>query len=132
MTLASPSEWAHLANCREMQTADFYPDLGGHPPRTVLEACAACDVQPECLEWGLTRETYGVWGGLTESQRVKLRIRGAEPPGRSYRGEPPPHGTASRARWDYRAGIEPCAECRAARRDHERILRRGRDVRAVG
>ena len=38
--------------------------------------CTHCVVQAQCLEYALsTRETYGIWGGLTEIER-KARLRG--------------------------------------------------------
>lgn len=37
--------------------------------------CASCPVMRDCLEYALeTREPYGIWGGLTESER-KAEIR---------------------------------------------------------
>ena len=32
--------------------------------------CKVCPVNVECLEYALTiREPYGIWGGLTETER---------------------------------------------------------------
>lgn len=34
------------------------------------EVCAVCEVRRECLEYAvLTKEPYGIWGGLTEIER---------------------------------------------------------------
>lgn len=41
--------------------------------------CAPCPVRAQCLQWALEqRETAGVWGGLSASERVQLR-RGTAP-----------------------------------------------------
>jgi WhiB family redox-sensing transcriptional regulator len=38
--------------------------------------CAACPVRDKCLEWAMaTRQDDGVWGGLTEVERRRLRRR---------------------------------------------------------
>ena len=35
--------------------------------------CSGCPVRPECAAHALsTREPYGVWGGFTESERLRL------------------------------------------------------------
>ena len=31
--------------------------------------CAECPVSELCREWGLSQETFGIWGGLTEKER---------------------------------------------------------------
>lgn len=38
------------------------------------ELCNQCDVKNECLEAALERdEKFGIWGGLTERERKRLR-----------------------------------------------------------
>lgn len=61
----------------------FYggPDESGHPNLVRYREgiakgmCARCPLIDECLEWGLYRERYGVWGGTTEDERAALRRR---------------------------------------------------------
>ena len=37
------------------------------------EACGSCVVRPECLETALkSKEEYGIWGGLTSSERRSI------------------------------------------------------------
>lgn len=36
--------------------------------------CASCPVMAECREYGMT-EGYGVWGGLSTSERREIRAR---------------------------------------------------------
>ena len=41
--------------------------------RTALALCAVCPIRAACLAYALRRqEQFGVWGGLTTSQRNKL------------------------------------------------------------
>jgi WhiB family redox-sensing transcriptional regulator len=35
--------------------------------------CARCPVLAECRSWAISHEAYGIWGGLTEHQRARLR-----------------------------------------------------------
>ena len=35
--------------------------------------CRRCPHQAECAEWGIQNEDFGIWGGLTESNRRAIR-----------------------------------------------------------
>ena len=35
--------------------------------------CNRCPHRIECAEWGVEKERYGIWGGLTEKQRRLVR-----------------------------------------------------------
>ena len=35
--------------------------------------CRQCTHQAECAEWGIQNEGFGIWGGLTESNRRVIR-----------------------------------------------------------
>jgi WhiB family redox-sensing transcriptional regulator len=40
--------------------------------------CSACPVKIDCLEFALEiREPYGIWGGLTETERRQMLVRRA-------------------------------------------------------
>lgn len=36
--------------------------------------CLSCPIVQECREWGITREKYGFWGGMTATERESERI----------------------------------------------------------
>ena len=38
-----------------------------------VRTCGECKHQLECAEWGIRNERFGIWGGLTASQRVRIR-----------------------------------------------------------
>jgi WhiB family redox-sensing transcriptional regulator len=43
------------------------------------EVCARCRVTPDCLAQALRlREEYGIWGGLTENERLALSARAGD------------------------------------------------------
>lgn len=65
--------WYDDALCAQVDPAIFFPANGGttRPGRSV---CAACPVLDQCLEYALaTDELWGIWGGTTESERLRLR-----------------------------------------------------------
>ncbi len=43
--------------------------------------CAACEVKAECLEFAITQgeRIIGIWGGLSERERRKIRWGRIEP-----------------------------------------------------
>ena len=80
-SLGMPS-WYAEAECAKpdlevTEPPPFYPKAGdnGHRAKAV---CAGCPVQTKCLAWALEKnEVYGIWGGLTEVERRKLRLKKA-------------------------------------------------------
>ncbi len=84
------STWRQQAACAAADSRLFFGYQGeGQQERRRREAaakaiCARCPVRQACAADALAhREPFGVWGGLTESERRALRITGARPdPGR--------------------------------------------------
>jgi hypothetical protein len=37
--------------------------------------CNSCVHQIDCAEWGIAKETFGIWGGLSPWERALLRRR---------------------------------------------------------
>ena len=35
--------------------------------------CRGCQHIVECAEWGIRKERFGIWGGLTDSDRRQIR-----------------------------------------------------------
>lgn len=60
------------AACRGMDPELFYAE-GGAAIAKMKEVCAVCPVRQKCLEWAVTREEFGVWGGTTARERAALR-----------------------------------------------------------
>lgn len=72
-------DWQRHGACRGRDSAQFFhPDGERGSSRMRREAaakvvCSGCPVRPECAAHALsTREPYGVWGGFTESERLRL------------------------------------------------------------
>ncbi|MGI9021914.1 MAG: WhiB family transcriptional regulator [Acidimicrobiales bacterium] len=71
------SDWRDEAACRDADTAVFFP-LSDDEAGRAKAICATCPVREPCLLFALAnREEQGVWGGLTESERRRLRRRRA-------------------------------------------------------
>ncbi len=79
-------EWQIDAACRGLDSKMFFhPENERGPSRRQREqrakqVCHTCPVVQDCLAWALrTRESYGVWGGLSTHERDAL-IRSAPTP----------------------------------------------------
>lgn len=69
-------EWQADALCAQTDPEAFFPEKGGST-RDAKAICAGCDVEAQCLEYALSNdERFGIWGGLSERERRKLKTRG--------------------------------------------------------
>ena len=78
LTTYDPDDWRLSAACRDLDTAIFFPD-SDNDAAAAKEVCASCPVREACLEFALvTRQDDGVWGGLDETERRRIRRRRQE------------------------------------------------------
>jgi len=69
--------WQHQANCMGVDPDLFFPERGAST-REAKEVCRGCVVREDCLEYALANsEKFGIWGGLSERERRKIRRRRA-------------------------------------------------------
>ncbi len=67
--------WQERALCAQTDPEAFFPEKGGST-RDAKRICTSCDVRGECLEYALGNdERFGIWGGLSERERRKLKRR---------------------------------------------------------
>jgi WhiB family transcriptional regulator, redox-sensing transcriptional regulator len=78
-------DWQLLGACRGRDSAQFFHPDGergasrGRREAAAKAVCRACPVRAECAAHALaTREPYGVWGGFTEAERLRLLAAGWE------------------------------------------------------
>lgn len=72
-SLDPPPNWTHDALCAQVDTEIFFPDKGGSV-REGKRVCRECPVRAECLAYAIEHEDrYGIWGGLSERERRRLR-----------------------------------------------------------
>jgi WhiB family redox-sensing transcriptional regulator len=68
-----PEPWQAQALCAQTDPEAFFPEKGGSA-RAAKAVCMQCPVRAECLAFALEHdERYGVWGGLSERERRRLR-----------------------------------------------------------
>lgn len=105
--------WRDSALCAQTDPDTFYPEKGGST-RPAKRLCGSCEVRQQCLDYALTNgERFGIWGGLSERERRRLRPLPAQP--REPRPRRPAaiaHGTEAGYKAHRRAGEEACQGCR--------------------
>jgi WhiB family redox-sensing transcriptional regulator len=78
-------DWQRLGSCRGRDSAQFFHPDGergasrGRREAAAKSVCQSCPVRAECAAHALAaREPYGVWGGFTEAERLRLLATGWE------------------------------------------------------
>jgi WhiB family redox-sensing transcriptional regulator len=65
--------WQARANCMGVDPDLFFPERGAST-REAKEVCRGCVVRDDCLEYALDNgEKFGIWGGMSERERRRLR-----------------------------------------------------------
>lgn len=68
--------WQEDSACRGVEPEVFFP-VSEEDAWQAKEICGVCTVKAECLAFSLrNRERYGVWGGVTEKERIDMHRRG--------------------------------------------------------
>ncbi|MET0303558.1 MAG: WhiB family transcriptional regulator [Microbacteriaceae bacterium] len=69
----NPLSWQTDSLCAQTDPEAFFPEKGGST-RDAKKICTSCEVRAQCLEYALENdERFGIWGGLSERERRKLR-----------------------------------------------------------
>ena len=67
--------WQERALCAQTDPEAVGPEKGGST-REAKKVCQTCEVRQDCLESALGNdERFGIWGGLSERERRKLKKR---------------------------------------------------------
>jgi WhiB family redox-sensing transcriptional regulator len=70
-----PLSWQADALCAQTDPEAFFPEKGGST-RDAKRICTGCEVKAQCLDYALKNdERFGIWGGLSERERRKLKKR---------------------------------------------------------
>ncbi len=71
----NPLGWQADSLCAQTDPEAFFPEKGGST-RDAKRICTSCEVKAQCLDYALQNdERFGIWGGLSERERRKLRKR---------------------------------------------------------
>jgi WhiB family transcriptional regulator, redox-sensing transcriptional regulator len=69
----TPDQWQDRALCAQTDPEAFFPEKGGST-REAKKICLGCEVRSECLDYALAHdERFGIWGGLSERERRRLK-----------------------------------------------------------
>jgi WhiB family transcriptional regulator, redox-sensing transcriptional regulator len=75
--LGTEPDWQERALCSQTDPEAFFPEKGGST-KEAKRICSRCEVRHNCLQHALDQdERYGIWGGLSERERRKLKRRAA-------------------------------------------------------
>jgi WhiB family transcriptional regulator, redox-sensing transcriptional regulator len=73
--LGDEQNWQERALCAQTDPEAFFPEKGGST-REAKKICVGCEVRSECLEYALANdERFGIWGGLSERERRRVKRR---------------------------------------------------------
>lgn len=71
----SDDQWERKSLCAQTDPEAFFPEKGGST-RDAKRICQRCPVIGDCLNEALARdERFGIWGGLSERERRRLKRR---------------------------------------------------------
>ncbi|MEI5519374.1 WhiB family transcriptional regulator [Streptomyces brasiliscabiei] len=66
-------DWQERALCAQTGADFFFPEPGSSV-REAKRICGMCEMRTACLDYALSHdERFGVWGGLSEKERLRLR-----------------------------------------------------------
>ncbi|KKD09870.1 transcriptional regulator [Streptomyces sp. WM6386] len=73
-TITPPGlDWQDEALCAQTGGDFFFPEPGSSV-REAKRICGLCPIRSACLEYALDNdERFGVWGGLSEKERLEIR-----------------------------------------------------------
>lgn len=70
----SDESWKLQGLCRREDPEKFFPlEKSKQAARSAKEVCLQCPVLTRCREWAITHYEVGIWGGLTERERRRVR-----------------------------------------------------------
>jgi WhiB family redox-sensing transcriptional regulator len=73
LTPGDEDQWQERALCAQTDPEAFFPEKGGST-REAKRICLGCEVKDSCLEYALANdERFGIWGGLSERERRRLK-----------------------------------------------------------
>jgi WhiB family redox-sensing transcriptional regulator len=65
--------WQQDGICQQTDPDAFFPEQGGSV-EAAKAICEGCPARKACLQWAIVHdEQFGIWGGLTRGERLRLR-----------------------------------------------------------
>ena len=78
-TMTREMDWQAQAACRGISRDIFFPEEFSLPNPAALRLCNGsktrppCPVKGTCLQWALDYDEVGIWGGMTDDGRDKIK-----------------------------------------------------------
>jgi WhiB family redox-sensing transcriptional regulator len=73
MITPADTAWQERALCAQTGADFFFPEPGSSV-REAKRICGMCEMRSACLDYAMNNdERFGVWGGLSEKERLELR-----------------------------------------------------------
>lgn len=75
--MARYPRWTGGEPCQQMDPSQYFADPAEGIylyPQALLDACQTCPSLDPCREWGIAHERDGVWGGMSPSERLAVRL----------------------------------------------------------
>jgi len=67
------SDWRDKAACLDNDPENWFPEPTWKPAANAKKVCAGCPVRLACGQYAIENGIReGVWGGMTEDERLKL------------------------------------------------------------
>jgi WhiB family redox-sensing transcriptional regulator len=70
-------DWRHRGACLTKDPELFFPigtgEVAAVQSEKAKRVCGSCQVRTHCLEWAMSANVDGIWGGLDEGERRSLR-----------------------------------------------------------
>lgn len=113
----SAPEWMDHGACRGQDTTIWFPaSAQPHVSAAAIAVCNTCPVRNLCLEYAMEHgEAHGVWGGVTERGRQRLRRQQRLNLGLAFNASLTPraisHGTDGGYNTHRRRGEAACTAC---------------------
>lgn len=115
--LGAGAVWQDAAVCAQIGGDLWHPERGGST-KEAKSIYADCPVRLQCLRHAIDNdERWGIWGGLSEHERHRLKTANRQPTDTGLCGT-----SQGYQRHRYR-GEQACAECRKAASDRTREAR---------
>ena len=122
--------WRDEAACRGAPMDWFFPEHID-TNEDAINLCFKCPVREDCRDYGMKHEEWGIYGGMTASERKDMRKKmGSRIEAITNRQKPPPHsgcgtnsGMTSLYRYYEKYPNEmriKCYYCEEARAEHKR------------
>jgi WhiB family transcriptional regulator, redox-sensing transcriptional regulator len=125
--------WQEYAACRGVDPELFFPARGGDTA-TPKAICAGCPVRLDCLEYAMSPpvEKFGIWGGVSERERRRIRSQRRSRPARTVVRDPAGNGHRFDGYRPHEVNPPPPKPAPTVRLLTAADVERMRDMRSVG